>query len=106
ARMADANLSGVGLTGTKLDGADLGGACFRGANLENAKGLEAWQFRGTDVTEAKLPKQIAEFKSVELVGKIAPAVAKQFLTLLAACLYCWLTIATTTDVSLILGSAT
>jgi uncharacterized protein YjbI with pentapeptide repeats len=91
ARLVGADFSGLTLKGVKFEGADLTGAKFRGAKLKGALGLEAWQFRGADVTEAELPEPIAEFKSVELVSKIAPAAAKQFLA---------------TDVSLILGSAT
>ncbi|GEM_PF-832354 len=104
--LISADLSGQDLSGVEFEGANLCEANLRGAKLEQASGLEAWQLRGADVTGAALPPKIAEFKGLEQVAKIAPAAAKQFLVMIAACLYCWLTIAGTTDVALILGSAT
>ena len=104
--LQNADLSGANLKGALLEGTDLTGAILRGANLESAHGLKAWQFRDTDTSGTKLPEAIAEFKGIDSVGKIAPAVAKQFFVVLGTSLYCWLTIATTTDLSLILGSAT
>ena len=106
ARLVNTDLSGVNLTATRLEGADLTGAKLCRTVLEGAIGLHAWQLRGTDTSEAKLPAAIAEWKGLEMVSTIAPSTTKQFLAMLAACLYCWLTIATTTDVTLILGSAT
>jgi len=106
ATLRHADLSELDLTGTRLHAADLTEANLTGATLDDKTGLVAWQLRGTDVTGAKLPDKIGEFSGLEQVAKIAPSAAKQFLGILAACLYCWLTIASTTDVALILGSAT
>ncbi|HZT29616.1 MAG TPA: pentapeptide repeat-containing protein [Bryobacteraceae bacterium] len=101
-----ATLRNCTLRETNLAGSDFSEADLRGANLETAHGLEAWQFRATDVRDAKLPKEIADWKGLDLIGKLAPALSQQFLVLLAACLYCWLVIAATTDAALVLGSAT
>ncbi len=101
ALLADCNFGGADLTGCDLSEADL-----RGADLKRARGLEAWQFRATDIRDVKLPKELAEWKGLDIVAKHATILSKQFLVLLGACLYCWLVVATTTDVALILNSGT
>lgn len=91
---------------TALNNADLSGSDLQGADLSGALGLEAWQFRGTDTREAVLTKEIALWKGLDVIDKAGPALSQQFLVLLAACFYCWLSIASTTDAALILGAAT
>lgn len=101
------DLGGRDLSGVDLRGRDLGGASFRGANLSNAdlrdtRGLLTEQFAGANLTSAKLPEQLAkQFENMQNVKDISESARKLFLAVLGACLYCWLTIATTTDVNLI-----
>ena len=65
-------------------------------------GLRTEQLAGADLTGAKLPEQLKKlYDSLENVKGISESARKIFLAVLAGCLYCWLTIATTTDVNLI-----
>lgn len=98
----DLNFAGTNLFETDLREADL-----RGADLSKAKGcLLAKQFAGTDLTGTELPKRLADlYEKLGSVSEISDSAKKLFLALLAACLYSWLTIATTKDVDLITNRA-
>ena len=64
------------------------------------------QLAGADLTGAKLPDDLKTlYDKLENVKGISESARKIFLAVLAACLYCWLTIATTTDVNLITNRA-
>jgi uncharacterized protein YjbI with pentapeptide repeats len=101
------DLKGRDLSGANLQGGDFTGASFREANLSNAdltdtRGWRAEQFAGADLTGAKLPEQLTKlYEGLQNVKDISESARKLFLVVLGACLYCWLTIATTTDVNLI-----
>lgn len=113
ATLADSDMSGADLTGASLCEVDLGttklnGATFRAAilqktNLEVSRGLlHAEDFAGADLTGAKLPESLKKFyEELKAVGEISTSAKRLFITMLAACLYCWLTITTTTDLNLI-----
>ena len=79
-------------------------ALLQDVNLEGATGLLGEEFAGTDVTGANLPEKIAKFEGLTQTEKISQRAQKLFLSLLLGCVYCWLTIATTTDVALITNS--
>ena len=119
ATLSYANLQGANLFKANLQGADLFLANFentnlleatlREADLQNAKvfqanGLQSNQFAGANVSGAKLPDNITKFEGLGQVEKISQRAQKLFLSLLLGCVYCWLTIATTTDVGLITNS--
>jgi hypothetical protein len=56
---------------------------------------------------AKLPDEIAEsLQTLPRVDEATKTSRKAFLTMLAACLYCWLMILATTDAGLLLGNST
>ena len=108
AYLRDADLTGANLQDTVLNGAYLLGATLREVNLRGADlsgikgGIRIEQFAGADLTGAKLPEELKSFyDSLENAKGISESARKIFLAVLAACLYCWLTIATTTDVNLI-----
>jgi uncharacterized protein YjbI with pentapeptide repeats len=123
-----ANLSGLDLAGFDLHDADLRNACLRhvsltGANLEGANlrdadlagadlsaiatGLKADQLGGTDLTATSLPETLAKtFQDLSLVKDISESAQKLFVAVLAACLYSWLTIGTTSDLNLVTNRAT
>jgi uncharacterized protein YjbI with pentapeptide repeats len=127
ADLAGRDLSGVDLRGTDLHqanlrGADLQGVSFtraylskatlREANLQGANlgsvtgGLRTEQLAGADLTGAKLPEDLKTlYDKLENVKGISESARKIFLAVLAGCLYCWLTIVTTTDVNLITNRA-
>lgn len=102
-----ADLRGVNFNGSNLSGANLREANLQGADLSGAKGgLRAEQLAGADLTGAILPEGLEKlFDSLQNVNNISESARKLFLAVLAACLYSWLTIATTTDVNLITNRA-
>ena len=112
ADLYQADLSGADLQDVNFTGADLFEANLREANLQGADlsgatgGLRTEQLAGADLTGAKLPEQLKTlYDKLENVKGISESARKIFLAVLAACLYCWLTIATTTDVNLITNRA-
>jgi len=107
-----ADLTGASLSEVDLSAADLSRATFReailqGANLQVQRGiLRPEKFAGADLTNAKLPETLSDlFKDLKAVADISESARKLFVVMLAACLYSWLTIATTTDVNLITNRA-
>jgi len=127
---ANASLPVADLSGQKLSGADLSGANLRGANLrgsdlqqakllnttlrdtdlqdadlKGATGLLAGQLGGTNVCGAKLPDEIKIFDGLKNIEEISKHTGNLFFSLLLACVYSWLTIATTTDALLLTNSA-
>ena len=60
---------------------------------------------GAELTGAKLPEEIEKFPAVDQIAAISSEARKVFIGLLAACVYSWLVIGTTTDVALILNTA-
>jgi uncharacterized protein YjbI with pentapeptide repeats len=107
ADLRNANLQGTNLQAANLKGAKLREADLRGADLSNVQGgLRPDQLAGTDLTGAKLPGPIDKlFEDLDAVKDISESARKLFVAMLAACLYSWLTIATTTDVNLITDRA-
>ena len=115
ANLDDANLIGADLSGANLTEAQLQGArlfavkglaeaTLQNANLEGATGLLGTEFARADVTGAKLPEGIREFKLLETVAETSKNARKIFLWMLLGCAYSWLTIATTTDARLLTNS--
>jgi uncharacterized protein YjbI with pentapeptide repeats len=106
-----ANLRGASLKNSTFTGADLHGTILANCILHNsvlagANGLQSHQLRGADLTLAQLPKGIDDsLNSLPGVDEGSKNSRKLFVTMLLACLYCWLTISSTTDTALILGSA-
>jgi uncharacterized protein YjbI with pentapeptide repeats len=102
-----ADLRGVSFSGANLSGAILREANLQGANLSDAKrGLQTEQLSGADLTGATLPEELKKlYDALKNVDNISESARKLFLTVLVACLYSWLTIATTTDVNLITNRA-
>jgi uncharacterized protein YjbI with pentapeptide repeats len=98
-----ANLRGANLHSVDLTKATLSNSILRDADLVTAKGVQASQLTGSDLTGAKLPTSIAEFSAIAHVEKISDQAKTLFLTMLAACSFCILTVGTTTDVNLING---
>ncbi len=112
ADLRHADLSGADLRGSRLDKANLSGASLRETNLQGVdlsvaqRGLQTEQLAGADLTGATLPPELSKlYDSLENVNNISESARKLFLAVLAACLYSWLTIATTTDVNLITNRA-
>lgn len=120
ANLARADLEGALLRSADLTGANLTDADLRdvnlayakglatarlgGADLTDASGLLGNEFAGADLTGVRLPGEIADFNALNHVATISQHARNMFLALLAACTFCWLTIATTTDLALVMNS--
>ena len=107
AGLRDAILSGADLREADLSGADLRGADLTNTDLAKAKGLLAEQLAGAVTTGATLPDDIGKGfpETLRTVEEAAKNARKLSSGLLLACLYSWLTIATTTDVRLLTNTA-
>jgi uncharacterized protein YjbI with pentapeptide repeats len=120
--LSEVDFSGRDLSGVDFHGADLRGVSFSGANLSGAvlrdanlhcanlsgarKGLQTERLAGADLTGATLPEGLKKlYEGLQNVNNISESARKLFLAVLAACLYSWITIATTTDVNLITNRA-
>jgi hypothetical protein len=84
---------------------DLRDADLKGKDLTKVKGLLPEHLVGADLTGAKLPNEVANFPALDQVTAISGEARKIFIGLLAACIYSWLIIGTTTDVALIVNTA-
>ena len=111
--LAHASLRRVTFRNVKFGNCDLSEAELReavlsGADLSAVTGfLEPQQLAGTNLTGAKLPESSLElFEDLDVVKGVSANAQKLFITMLAACLYSWLTIATTSDVNLVVNRAT
>jgi hypothetical protein len=91
--------------GTECLPQDLPGQDLRGKDLTSIEGLLPEHLAGADLTGARLPEHIATFPALGQVAAISSEARKIFIGLLAACVYSWLVIGTTTDVALILNTA-
>jgi uncharacterized protein YjbI with pentapeptide repeats len=125
AKLNQACLSGANLSGANLVNADLEGANLRGASLKNAilkdtslrkanlqyaelsdvTGLTADQLAGATVSGAKLPDDVVEFERLQQVNELGKTSRTIFLAMIGGCVYSWLSVATTTDVALLLNTA-
>jgi uncharacterized protein YjbI with pentapeptide repeats len=93
----DADLDAYRLNSARLEVSVFFDASLVGARLEHVDDLAAWQFRGSVLTGAHLPEAIKKFEGLKAVDANAKAAARSFTATILACLYCWLTIGTTTD---------
>jgi len=115
AKLLRADLTNADLSGAVLRHADFTDAILQDArlhesdltdaNLTEAKCLSAKSLAGSILTNADLPDEVAEFDALKRTWEIAGRASNTFIGILAACVYCWLAIATTTDVRLITNSA-
>lgn len=110
--LRNANLRGANLRDAVFKNCELAGASLRETNLQVVdlsvakRGLQTEQLAGADLTGATLPEELKKlYDGLENVNNISESARKLFLAVLAACLYSWLTIATTTDVNLITNRA-
>jgi len=84
---------------------NLNNANLHNCNLQNATGLKGNEFAGADITGAKLPDDIKQFKTLDIVEENSKNARKIFLAMLLACVYSWLTIGSTDDVALLTNSS-
>ena len=95
----------VELTAADLTGADLSDADLSDAKLSGVTGLLAHKLAGANLSNAKLPEDIAAFDGLARVEETSRIARPIFIGILVGCVYSWLTIATTTDARLLTNSA-
>jgi uncharacterized protein YjbI with pentapeptide repeats len=98
--MVRANLQDSCLVGANLEGANL-----EGASLESSMGLVPRQLAGTNLREASLPAQIAEFGALANFAKASQMSARMFSAVILASVISCLMIWKTKDVQLVSDSA-
>jgi uncharacterized protein YjbI with pentapeptide repeats len=96
-----ANLTGANLTGRDLFGTSLVEADLQGADLTDVTGLCSQQVAGANLSGAKLSGTVAISDGLAQVSELSKNTARTFIFLILACVYCWLTIATTSDARLL-----
>ena len=96
-----ANLSQTDLSKADLHGTILRDANLQEANLTNVTGLLTGQLAGTDIANAQLPADLRLFTALDNVKELSDSAQKVFLSMLIGCVYCWLTMAITTDAHLL-----
>jgi uncharacterized protein YjbI with pentapeptide repeats len=105
ADLRDACMVRANLQDSCLVGANLEGANLEGASLESAMGLVPRQLAGTNLREASLPGQIAEFSALADFAKTSQTSARMFSVVILASVVSCLMIWKTKDVQLVSDSA-
>ncbi len=78
-----------------LDGANLRDAILSDARLSEVTGLRPEALAGADLSGAKLPEDIAKFEPLATIAEVSKAASAAHLTMIGACFYSMVTIATT-----------
>jgi len=104
ADLRDADLQHANFEAVDLCGAILRDADLRQADLSKANGLTAVQLAGADLARAALPKDLSFTVLLNAVDNLGRQSMRAFGGVLAACLYCILTISQTRDAQLIADS--
>jgi uncharacterized protein YjbI with pentapeptide repeats len=103
------DLSGADFTDSNFDDANVDGASFRHsrlcrAKLDAARGLVGADLAGADVSGAILPPALARFELASSVASAAKGCSTLLWSLLGACTYALLVVATTSDGELAAGT--
>ncbi len=121
AELRDVELRGADLRHADLRGANLRHGDLRESRLEGARLQESWldfadlrgavnllpeQLAGAHASGARLPAEWAGFAGLDHVQELIIGGRKVFFMLLLAVGYTWLSLATTTDVALLINAAT
>jgi uncharacterized protein YjbI with pentapeptide repeats len=99
-------LDGVSFNGFDLEGTNLQGASLRNADFTGAYSMLAGQIAGADITNAKLPSEIAGMQSLRPAEEAAKNSRSIFYVMLIGCMYSTLTVLSTSDFQLLTNSAT
>src|SRR6266480_5203514 len=100
----DASLRGLDFKNACVRGADFRGADLREVDFTGAKGLLPGNIAGANLAGATLPANIETFDDLTALEAASKNSQTLFITMLGACIYSWLTIATTTDSALLINN--
>ena len=84
-----------------VHGFDFTGADLRGADLSQVKRLLPASLAAANLSGSKLPEDLAEFPALDHVAEVSKHARVNFLAVVAGCVFCWLTIAQTSDGALL-----
>lgn len=101
----EANLDHADLHGASLTDTDFRGSNLKGASLQGVVNFSGVKLGGANLDAVTLPGDLHRFEPLRIVEEASKSARKIFLTMLLACLYALLTIATTTDTRLLTNSA-
>lgn len=102
----ESHLIRVDFSGSSLAATRFRNARLRDCNLADVSGLQSAQLAGTDLSGSKIPEKIDAWEGLNQVAEISKHARAIFLAVVAGCVFSWLTLATTTDLGLIVNSAT
>jgi uncharacterized protein YjbI with pentapeptide repeats len=110
AQLNRVDLQGVNLRGAQLQGASLLRTVLREANLQDAdlsdvEGLQSDQLAGANLSGATLREAVGRFEALGIVEEKSQNAKRVLLSLLLACIYVFLTVATTMPLRLITNSS-
>src|SRR5271163_4301919 len=105
ADLRDACLVRANLQDSCLVGANLEGANLEGASLESAMGLVPRQLAGTNLRDASVPEQIAQFDALAEFKSASQTAARFFTAVMALSFLSWLMVWKTKDAQLVTDSA-
>jgi uncharacterized protein len=111
-KLKDCTFSKVEWRLSKLDHADFSGTnledevsfsetTVRHADFSLARGLSPYHFAGADTTGVKFPEQLSFTNDLEDISQSTKYARIIFLTLLAASVFTWLTVGSTSDLNLL-----
>ena len=93
----DPDLSEIDLGAIDVEDVKLERANLRKANLRNLTGLLPAQLAGANLIGAELPPDVSELPALDFVAEVSRHARVNFLAVVASCVFCWLTLAKTTD---------
>jgi uncharacterized protein YjbI with pentapeptide repeats len=105
ADLRDACMVRANLQDSCLVGANLEGANLEGASLDSAMGLVPRQLAGTNLREATVPEQIAQFDALAEYTGASQTAARFFTAVMSLSFLSWLMIWKTKDAQLVTDSA-
>jgi uncharacterized protein YjbI with pentapeptide repeats len=105
ADLRDACMVRANLQDSCLVGANLEGANLEGASLDSAMGLVPRQLAGTNLREASVPEQIAQFDALAEFKSASQTAARFFTAVMALSFLSWLMVWKTKDAQLVTDSA-
>ena len=100
----DAPLRGVDFRDACVRNADFREADLREVDFTGAKGLLPGAIAGANLAGATLPEGFGIFDDLTALQAASKNSQTLFITMLGACIYSWLTIATTTDSALLINN--